>query len=444
VQLTLASETPSQTRRERVAAAKSRGPATTTENVVDTSLAHDSVAHQGGLSVSLRMANVTPLFKLAAAFGHPLNQGWDYKGGAAGSLRWNWENSMKEARRTGAMDLTKAHLEIAGLNQPLKVEQAHLEWKEGLRNATITKMDAFGAGWSGTIAERTDGDAGEPNSWRFRLHADHLDATEFDRWFGPRARPNWLRRLLAPLLGENKAAGRASELLRRVSAEGELDADALSIEKIKLSKAHATLSLHALRLEVRDGEAQWAGGTARGGLQAVFSPQPKYEVDAEVERVNLALLPWPAKWAERWSGLASGTVHLTTGGVGREELLKQLAGGGQLSLSQVELRGWDVESSAESGTLRGGSSRWTSGQGEFEVGEQALRFTAIRLEAPHARTQLAGSIGFNMDGSLTFTPGSADKRGKKAVAAVRELRVTGPFETPTAVVQPVSTAGPSL
>jgi hypothetical protein len=223
-----------------------------------------------------------------------------------------------------------------------------------------------------------------------------------------------------------------------------LDADALSIEKIKLSKAHATLSLHALKLEVRDGEAQWAGGTARGGLQAVFSPQPKYEVDAEVERVNLALLPWPAKWAERWSGLASGTVHLTTGGVGREELLKQLAGGGQLSLSQVELRGWDVESSAESGTLRGGSSRWTGGQGEFEVGERALRFTAIRLEAPHARTQLAGSIGFNMDGSLTFTPGSADKRGKKALAAVRELRVTGPFETPTAVVQPVSMAGPSL
>jgi uncharacterized protein involved in outer membrane biogenesis len=245
-------------------------------------------------------------------------------------------------------------------------------------------------------------------------------------------------------MGGSNAAGRASELLRRISAEGELSVDAMSIEKIKLSKAHASLTLHALKLEVRNADAQWAGGTVRGGLQAAFSAQPKYELNAQVDRVNLAQLPWPPKWAERWSGLASGTVHLTTGGVGREELLKQLAGGGQLNLSQVELRGWDVESSAESGTLRGGSSRWSTGQGEFDVGDQALRFTAIRLEAPHARTQLAGSIGFDMDGSLTFTPGSADKRGKKAVAAVRELRVKGPFEAPTAVVQPVSTAGPGL
>lgn len=443
VRLAMANAAASQSAREKAAAAKSRG-AIAAENGIEILLVHDSVTHQGGLTVNLRMSDVTPLFKLTAAFGHPLNRGWDYKGEAAGSVRWNWEDKVMETRRTGTVDLTKAQLEVAGLNQPLKVEEARLEWNQGLRSATITKLDGFGAAWSGTIAEEASGVVGEPNRWRFQLHADHLDAAEFDRWFGPRARPNWLRRLVAPLLGESKAAGQASELLRRISAEGELSADALSIEKIKLTKAHATLGLQALQLEVRDAEAQWAGGTVRGGLQAAFSSQPKYEVNAEIAHVNLAQLPWPPKWAERWSGLASGSVHLTTSGVGREQLLKQLAGSGQLNLSQVELRGWDVESSAESGTLRGGTSRWSNGQGEFEVGERAVHFTAIRLEAPHARTQLAGSIGFDMDGSLTFTPGSADKRGKRTASALRELRVKGPFEAPTAEVQPVSAAGPGL
>ena len=114
-------------------------------------------------------------------------------------------------------------------------------------------------------------------AWHFQLHADHLDATELDRWIGPRSRPNWLQRLLPSLLGNTNTA-HASELLRRVSAEGELTTDTLTIEKIKLAKAHAKLALHDLHLEVRDADAQWAGGTIRGGMQALFSPLPKYEL----------------------------------------------------------------------------------------------------------------------------------------------------------------------
>ncbi len=439
--LRLITEAPSQAANEKAekGAAKPRTSAAP-ENIVEASLAHDSVSHGGGLRLNLRLADATRLFKLAAAFGHPLNQGWEYTGGASGFLAWDWENSPKEARRSGLIELTKAQLQVAGLNQPLKVEDTRLEWKDGLRNVTIGKADAFGAAWSGTISEIGEGIAGEESNWSFQLHADHLDATELDRWFGPRARPNWLRRLLSSLLGEADTGARASELLRRVSAEGELTADTMTIEKIKLANAHAELALRALHLEVRDAGAQWAGGSVRGGIKALFSPLPKYEVTAAVERVNLAELPWPPRWAERWSGMASGKIHLTTSGVGREELLKQLAGGGEVKLNKIGFRGWDVESSAESGTPRTGASRWTSGEGEFEVGERGVRFNAIQMEAPHAETQLAGTISFGMDGNLTFKTGIQEKRGRKTIPAVRELRVSGPLENPTAVVQPVSAA----
>ena len=243
------------------------------------------------------------------------------------------------------------------------------------RSAVIGKVDAFGAAWSGTISQQNEIVVTEDNPWNFQLHADHLDATELDRWVGPRSRPNWLQRLLPSLLGDANTA-HASELLRRVSAEGDLTADTLTIEKIKLSKAHAHLALHALHLEVRDAEAQWAGGTVRGGMQAQFSPLPKYEMNALIENVNMTQLPWPPRWGERWSGLAAGKIHLTTAGVGKEDLLKQLAGGGDLKLAKVEFRGWDVELSAESGGPSVGASRWTSGR---------RGISAERPEAPTRR-----------------------------------------------------------
>lgn len=411
------------------------------ENIIDASLVEDSSVRRGDLRLDLHLADATTFFKLSSAFGRPLNKGWEYTGGAAGFLAWNWGNSLKEAQRSGSIELTKAQLQVAGLNEPLKLEDTRLAWKDDVRSATIGKADAFGAAWTGSISETATAIAGEENNWRFQLHADHLDAKELDRWFGPRARPNWLQRLLPSLLGEANTGARASELLRRVSAEGELSTDSLIIERIKLAKVHTKLALHNLHLEVRDADAQWAGGNIRVGMQALFSPLPKYELTAEVERVNLTQLPWPGRWGERWSGIAAGKIHLTTNGVGREELLKQLAGGGEVKLNKIEFRGWDVEGSTESGNPRTGISRWTSGEGEFTVGEQKLRFATIQLVSPQSKIKLVGSISFDMNGNLTFAPSARVKPGAHAISAARELFITGPLENPKVSVQPAAATG---
>jgi AsmA family/AsmA-like C-terminal region len=408
------------------------------ENSIDAALSHDFQAHQGALRLNLRLADVAPVFKLTAAFGRPLNKGWEYKGGAAGTFAWNWESSPRGARRNGALQLTKARLQVAGLNELLKVHDARLEWKDGLRSAAIAKLDAFGAAWSGTISENAQSPAGEPGNWHFQLHADHVDATELDRWIGPRSRPNWLQRLLPSLLGNTNTA-QASELLRRVSAEGEFTTDSLTIENIKLSKVHASMALRALHLEVRDAEAQFAGGVVRGGMRASFYPLPKYDVNADVESVNLAQLPWPPRWGERWSGLASGNVHLVTSGIGREDLLKQMAGRGDLKLNKIEFRGWDVQESAPSGGPSAGASRWTSGEGEFQLSDQKVRLDGFRLDAPHQSTELEGTISFGMDGNLVFTTRPRVSPGTRTTAQVREVRVSGQLENPAVAVSPVAT-----
>ena len=410
------------------------------EDSLEFDLEHDSLARQGNLKLNLRLADATRFFRLTSAFGRRLDQGWEYNGAANGFVAWTWGNHVQEARRSGSVELTKSRLAMVGLNQPLKIDDSRLEWKDGRRSATIGKAEAFGATWSGTISEAEEVSNATENDWRFQLHADRLDAVELDRWFGPRARPNWVQRLMTSLLGETAASSKASELLRRVSAQGELTADTLSIEKIKLVKARAHVQFHNLQLQVTSADAQWAGGNVQGQVTAAFSPVPHYEVTAEVDRANLAQLPWPSRWAERWGGTASGTIQLSTGGVGREELLRQLSGEGNLKLSKIELRGWDVRASSESGVARAGTSQWKSGEGKFEIADQQVRFEGIQLDGPQARTQLSGTLGFDMSGQVTFLPGVAggNKRGSKIVQASRGLSLSGPLETPKAAVQGVA------
>ncbi|HEV2102448.1 MAG TPA: AsmA family protein [Candidatus Acidoferrum sp.] len=395
----------------------------------------DFIAGKGSLRVTGKLDEAGDFFKVASAFGQTLNRGWEISGGAAGNVIREWDHGAANGRWSGSLTFTKAQLQAAGLNLPLKLEEARLDWKNGRRSATILRAGAFGATWSGAISDAPALDESGGNNWKFQLHADHLDAADLDLWFGPRARPNWLQRLLPSLLGKSDANAKPSELLRRVTAEGELEADSLSIEKIKLSKARAHIAFHDLHLEVRDAEAEWAVGTARGTVSAVFSVPPKYEIYAEVEHVDLSALPWFTHWAEYWGGAASGKLHLTTSGVGRDALVAALAGTGELRLKSVELRGWDVGASMDTGALHTGASHWASGEGEFTIAARALHFDSLTLENPHVKTRLDGTLDFSQDLNLTFAPAPADKRGVKSAAAPRLFQLRGPLEKPVAAVE---------
>lgn len=409
------------------------------QNWAEVRLMQDAYSPAGGMQVNGHMDQTESFFKIAEAFGKTLNHGWELSGSLSGLMECEWSGGFLGGRKcNGSINFSKTEVQAAGLNLPIALEDAHLEWKAGQRSATIGKAEAFGATWSGTATQAGTAAEGELPRWQFKLHADHLDATELDRWAGPRARPNWLQRLLPSLLGNANASGTPSELLRRISAEGELSADTVSVEKIKLSKAHVTLSLQDLQLNVREAEAQWVGGNVRGTLQASFSGSPKYEIAAQIERVNLGQLPWIPGWAERWNGLGSGSVRLKTAGVGRDELLQQLAGSGEIQIKNVEFRGWDVGSSLESGAPKTGVTRWTSAEGGFEVKDRGVSFEAIQLDGQRAKMWVAGSLGFGKELGLTFHPAMADGRGAARGVGVRVLHLSGPADTPRATVDTVS------
>lgn len=405
---------------------------------VNVGFTHDFGIRAGHISVEGHVDRVEDALRVAQAFGRTLNHGWVLTGPATASLHWDW-NGATPRHWNGRVDVSNNELQAAGLNQPLSLTKTSLTWKDGLRTAAISDVDGFGANWSGSISEESVTDFDGSAKWRFQLHADHLDATELDRWIGPRARPGWLQRLLPSLLGGSPAPQaaneHASELVRRINAEGELRVDEFTMEKLRFQQVRADGSLDDLHLDLREVDAQWAGGEVRARVGAKFLPRPSYEVTADLDQVNLAQLPAAPRATERFAGTASGTVHFTTQGVGRDELLARLAGRGDVRMRNIEFRGLDVNASVAEGEPRAGESRWTAGEGTFTLRDRGIVLAGLRLESGHDATLVKGTVSFGRDADLTIQTSTDGRREIRSVGPGHILKLSGPLDIPRVSVE---------
>jgi len=424
-------------RRRRVPAAMS--------NAADLTFTHDLNSNAGNLSVEGNLSTVQDFLKLSAAFGHKLNYGWELSGQATALTRWEWQKPFA-GHGNGSVVLNKASLSVAGLNQPLKISEGALSWSDGRRIARVLRVEGFGGQWSGTIEEASAPDLENPAKWKFRLSVDQMDAAELDRWVGPRARPSWLQQLLPSLLGGATPNPPASELVRRVNAEGELDIQELTVERLKLEEVQAKGSLHDLQLDVNEAEAEWAGGRVRAKFAAKFLPRPSYDITAQLEDVNLALVPGAGRLAERVGGVASGELHLKTEGVGRDELLGKLSGQGELHLSKVEFRGWDVNASVAEGAAHSGNSRWLTGEASFRLKDRSILLEQLRLDGATDSTLVNGTLSFGRDADLAIETASLRKSKTRAAndsAAGHILKISGPLDGPKISLEKVHPQQPA-
>jgi hypothetical protein len=399
------------------------------KSAANISFTHDFSNRIGSLSFDGRTDDAQGVFNIMSVLGRPINRGWELTGPVSAALRYQWDNAAETKGWSGHVDLNKTTLQVAGLNQPLQLNKARLDWKDGLRAASLTELEGFGATWSGQLTEAVSADGDGGAKWNFQLHANHLDAADLDRWMGPRARPGWLQRLLPALLG-SAANPRASELLRRVNAEGELVIDEFTLEELKLGQVRASGALHDLHVDVREVEARCAGGMLRARLRAAFLPRPSYDVTADLQHIDLQEVPAPSNLLERFNGLASGIVHLTTQGVGRDELLQHLAGKGDLKLRDVEFRGWDVNASMADGAPHQGASRWTSGEGTFLVRDRGVIFPGLRLDGASDMTLLKGTMSFAQVSDLTLQTVVDDQTGAILPEQGYVLKISGPLDVP--------------
>jgi hypothetical protein len=418
---------------------KRRRVALAMENAADLSFMQDLKTGAGSISIDGGISKVENFLKLAASMGRQLNHGWELTGQATAVTQWTWKEPFK-GRWNGSIGVNKASLTVAGLNQPLNLAEAGLNWDDGRHIARLLRVEAFGGTWMGTIEEKPVLDVGITPSWKFDLTGDHLNAAELDRWVGPRARPNWLQRLLHSFLGEVTPATPASELVRRVDAEGRLHIARLTIENLELENVLAQGSLHDLKLDVTNAQAEWAGGQVRARINAGFLPQPRYEISADLDRLNLAKLPGTASLADRLSGAASGNLQLKTSGVGREALLRNLDGQGVVNLKKVVLRGWDVPASVADGAARSGTSRWPAGECAFLIRNRTMVLQWLQLNAGREQTSVEGTLSFGSGAELSISTQSLESvksQPKKALAKGHVLRISGPLDGLSMTVEKV-------
>jgi len=421
----------------KVDTAKKRGATQPVENAFELTLSHDLSAHSGGLTIEGNISRVEDFLKLTTAFGRTVNRGWELTGPASASTKWEWNEPFK-GQWSGDVHFNKATLTVAGLNQPLSISEGSLEWNGGRHIAHLQKVEGFGGTWAGTIEEIPAPATDAGRRWKFDLSVDQLNAADLDRWIGPRARPSWVQRLLRSVLGEVTPATPASELVRRVNAEGELSITRLAIEKLRLDNVVAKGSLHDLKLTVKEAVGDWAGGKVRAKIDASFLPRPSYDISASLDRVSLAQLPGAGRMAERVGGTASGNLELKTSGVGRDELLQNLDGTGLVQLKKVELRGWDVPASVAEGAARSGNSRWPSGECAFLVRDRSLVVQWLHLNDGKERTSVQGKLSFasNADLSISTEPlEKSPRRSQESDTKGRVLKVSGPLDGPRVTVE---------
>jgi len=411
-------------------APKRRGVVPAMDNAADLTFTQDLKTNAGNISIEGNISKVEDFLRLAAAAGKQINHGWELTGSATATTQWAWKEPF-QGQWNGLVSLKRAALTVAGLNQPLNLEEASLGWSDARHVARLLRVEGFGGNWIGSIEEGSRTDEETATGWIFDLNVDHLNAAELDRWVGPRARPNWLQRLLHSFLGEATRVTPASELVRRVDAEGRLHINRLTIEKLKFENVVAQGSLHDLKLNVPDSKAEWAGGTVRAKINARFLPRPIYDIRADLERVNLAKLPGTGRLADRLGGTASGNLQLKTRGVGREELLQNLDGSGVVNLKGVELQGLDLPASVADGAARLGTSRWPAGDCAFLVRNRNMVLQWLQLNAPREQTSVEGTLSFGSDAELrvsTQRRETAKAQPRKASAKGYVLKISGPLD----------------
>jgi len=401
---------------------------------------YDLDAKEGSIAITGAADSAEDVFKSVSAFGKPLNHGWDWTGSLNANLQRNWGKDATSGWN-GLVEFQKGELQIAGLNQAIKVKSGSLRWQHGLKTASLQSVEAFGAEWDGDIVENSPSVSGPSPRWGFKLHGTIFTAADLDRWVGPRARPNWLQRLLPAVLGGNSTQPPdASEFLRSVNAEGDVSVDEFDLEKLKFKQLRAHAALRDLHLQLNDCQAQWAGGTLRGTLAATFDAKPAYDLSLQAAGINLAQLSLAGKLAERVAGMLGGSLVLKTEGVGRDALLEKLTGEGRIQLKKIEFRGWDVQTSMAVGAPHAGASKWTDGEGVFHISGRSLEVNHLLLRAPQEEISLKGSVTFGREADLTL--GSATTGNVKSPRPERVMQISGPLDGPKVAIQTVSAQQP--
>jgi hypothetical protein len=330
------------------------------------------------------------------------------------------------------MDFLALTLNPAYVNQPVLLSKAHVEFAPLQRTITLSAAEAFGAAWHGSIARKYS-----DQQWTFDLSADHLDTAELDRWLGPRARPGFLARFAGLASAPTPTETLPSDAVAtRLLARGRLRVDALDISPMHIDQFDGEAELAGRDLRIRKAQADFFGGKISGSLEAQLLPDPSYEFQGRVDRVDLGLLgsAVPFLKSRIGGGNVSGTVTLSSHGIGRANLIGSIQGQGTLNGRNVELRGVDLSGVFPGGNSESTSNLYSSVQGAYRIQRGEIDLASFVMDNSHGRLEAEGRIDFSHALNIRVRPSIFQAATSADLALPPSFFLTGTIESPKLVL----------
>ena len=382
-----------------------------TAEVPSSFLLHGSISPDTGgafhwppnwnFSIEGATSRAQDLLALTAALAQPVNSGWTAEGGLSIKMRGIHRTDLHATVWLGAMDFRGLSVSPAFVNQPVRLLKTHVEYTAVQQTITLSAAEALGASWHGTLSRKpaaqipAGSDETPHGQWTFDLTADRLDMAELDRWLGPRARPGFFARFTSfgsaasgtPLPGA-VAAG--------LAAQGRLRVAEIVMMPMRFEQFDADVELDGRTVKVRKATADFFGGKASGTLDARLVGDPSYDFQGRFDRVNLVQLGRESPLLNsRMAGIASGTLTLSTHGIGREALYASMEGKGTLDARNAEIRGLDFSSVFPRESPDSSSSPFASVTGVFQIQSRGINLSNFVLDHPQGRLQADGRIDFS-------------------------------------------------
>jgi AsmA-like protein len=381
------------------------------------------------ISIEGATSRVQDWLALSGALAQPINHEWTVAGGLAVKMRGVHRAESPAVPWLGTIDFLGLTFSPAYINQPLRLAKAHVEFAPLQRTVTLSAAEAFGAVWHGSIARKYS-----DKQWSFDLAADHLDATELDRWLGPRARPGFLARFT----GSNSDAAAAplsGAVVARLAARGRLRAGAIDIPPMRIEQFDGEAELAGRTIQIRKAQADFFGGKISGSLDAQLLPDPSYEFQGRFDRVDLAQLGRAVPFLnDSIGGNASATLTLSAHGIGRQDLIGSMQGQGTLIGRSVELRGSNLSGAFPGDNPDISPDLFASIQGMYRIQNKGIDLTNFVMDNSRGRLEAEGRIDFSHALNIRVHPPIFQAATAPASASPLSFLLSGTIEIPKLVL----------
>lgn len=369
---------------------------------------------------------------LSGVLAQPANSGWTAVGSLALKVRGvrRAESASAAPAWVGTMDLGLT-LSPAGINQPVRLPKAHLEFASTGRTIMLSGAQAFGAVWNGTVTRK-----GQDARWSFDLSADRLDATELDRWLGPRARPGFLARFTG--LGSSAPAlSLAGGVVTRLAARGRLRVGEIDLPPMRVEQFDGEAEIEGRTIHIRKAQGNFFQGKVSGSFDAALLPDPSYEFQGSFERVNLAQLGRAIPFLNgRIGGITSATLTLSAHGIGRQKLVGSLEGKGTINARNVEVRDLDLSGVFADSDQVSIPATFSSIQGTYRIAGGKIELGDSALDYSRGKLRAAGRIDFSHALNLQVHPAILEAETKSGAEPQSTFLLGGTIENPKLIIPP--------